>query len=298
MILLESVKKLTLSSLTTLLLLFQAFPIDFWQFNPSIGDIFGNETERKFFEEYRVTRKIQDLDTWLILASGVYDQNKILYYKQLIDKLVTNISNSLKSQKLSKYDTAKFIFDYLHQNVFRSYLEKSTDLDQLFDTGYYNCVNSTALYNIILKKFGFDPRVVQLPDHIFSVFYLDGYKVEVETTAKKGFDVVRNPEAIKELREKTSYIYVPEGKGKRAEVKEEGLIASMYANQVLNYKDSSNYIEILKSSIKALLLEGDLFLAYTNLRSAYVGLFVEYANKNDYSLAIKLAEECLTIFPN
>lgn len=270
--------------------------LNFKDFKSSIGSIYNSELERKFFEEYIRTGKIQDIDTWMIMASGVYDTSKIAYYKQMIDRVYTDISNSLKDRRLSRYDTAKFIFDYLHQNIFKSYLEQSTDIDQLFDTGYYNCVNSTAIYNLILKKFGFEPRVIQLPDHIFSVFYLDDYRVEVETTARKGFDVVRNPDAIKELRERTSYVYVPEGKGKRVEVGDNGLLASMYANQVLVYKDVGNYAEILKASIKALILETNLFLAYTNLRSAYIGLFTDYSKKDNYEKAIELAEESLTIF--
>lgn len=270
--------------------------LNFKDFKSSIGSIYNSELERKFFEEYIRTGKIQDIDTWMIMASGVYDTSKITYYRQMIDRIYTDISNSLKDRRLSRYDTAKFIFDYLHQNIFKSYLEQSTDIDQLFDTGYYNCVNSTAIYNLILKKFGFEPRVIQLPDHIFSVFYLDDYRVEVETTARKGFDVVRNPDAIKELREKTSYVYVPEGKGKRVEVGDNGLLASMYANQVLVYKDVGNYAEILKASIKALILETNLFLAYTNLRSAYIGLFTDYSKKDNYEKAIELAEESLTIF--
>ncbi|MCS7299440.1 MAG: tetratricopeptide repeat protein [Spirochaetia bacterium] len=272
--------------------------LNFNDFKSSVGSIYNSELERKFFEDYARTGKIQDMDTWMIMASGVYDTSKIAYYKQMIDRISTDISNSLKDRKLSRYDTAKFIFDYLHQNIFKSYLEQSTDIDQLFDTGYYNCVNSTAIYNLILKKFGFEPRVIQLPDHIFSVFYLDNYRVEVETTARKGFDVVRNPDAIKELKERTSYVYVPEGKGKRVEVGDDGLLASMYANQVLVYKDVGNYAEILKASIKALILETNLFLAYTNLRSAYIGLFTDYSKKNNYEKAIEFAEESLTIFRN
>ncbi|MCX8029001.1 MAG: hypothetical protein N2712_03295 [Brevinematales bacterium] len=274
------------------------FAVDFWQFRTSVGSIYNTDLERKMFEEYIKTKRIGDIETWLILASGTYDPNRILYYKSLIDKMSSEISNSVKDKRVSRYDLAKLIFDYLHQNVFKSYLERSTDLDQLFDTGYYNCVNSTAIYNILLKRFGFDPKVVQLPDHIFSVIYLDNYKIEIETTARKGFDVVRNPEAIKELRERTSYVYIPEGKGFRVEIGDEGLIASMYANQVLNYKDTGNYTEILKASIKALILETNLFLAYTNLRSSYIGIFTDYVKKKDYENAILFAEESLQIFKN
>lgn len=290
--------KVLLSTIILLLLQVYVFPVDFWQFRTSVGDVFNSDLEKNFFENYKKTGKIQDIDTWLLMASGVYNAEKLSFYKQIIDRMAYDISNSLQIQKLSRYDTAKFIFEYLHKNLFKAYLEKSTDLDQLFDTGYYNCVNSTAIYNMLLKRFGFEPKVIQLSDHIFSVIYLDNYRVEVETTTKKGFDVVRNPDAIKELKEKTSYVYVPEGKGMRVEIGDEGLVASMYANQVLNYKDIKGYNEILKASIKALMLETNLFLAYTNLRSSYVGLFSDYASSKNYPLAIQLAEESLEIFTN
>ncbi len=285
-------------SILFLLLTKYVFTVDFWEFKTLVGSVFNSDLEKKFFEDYRKLGKISDIDTWLLMASGVYDNEKIKYYRNFIDKLVSDISNSLVGQKISRYDLAKYIFDYLHKNIFRDYLEKSTDLDQLIDSGYYNCVNSTAMYNLLLKRFGYEPKVIQLPDHIFSVLYFDGYKIEIETTARKGFDVVRNPEAIKELKSRTSYVYVPEGKGSRVEIGDNGLIASMYANQVLNYKDISNYTEILKCSIKALILETNLFLAYTNLRSAYIGLFTKEVKVGNYQFAINLAEESLKIFPN
>lgn len=290
-------KRLTLAILFGVGIYTLAFSTNFWEFRSHVGEVFNSPLEKEFFEEYRKTGRIKDLDTWLIMASGVYEQSKISFYRNQIDKLVLEVSNELKRKEISKYDTAKLIFDFLHQKVFKLYVERSTDIDQLLDTGHYNCVNSTALYNIILKKFGFEPKVIQLPDHIFSVFYIGTYKVEVETTARKGFDVVRNPEAVKELREKTSYVYVPEGRGTRIEIGDEGLIASVYANQVLNYKDTGNFTEILKSSIKALMLEPNLFLAYTNLRSAYIGLFTKLANEKKYQTSIQLAEESLKVFP-
>lgn len=273
------------------------YAVDFWEFKISLGSIFNSEMERMYFEEYK-KGNIKDLETWLIMASGVYDQKEIAYYKGLIDKIYNDIHNHLKANRMSRYDTAKFVLEYLHKNVFRAYLEKSTDIDQLFDTGYYNCVNSTAIYNIILRRLGFSPKVIQLPDHIFSVVYIDNYKVEVETTSAKGFDVVRNPEVIKELKERTSYVYLPEGKGFRVEIGDEGLIASMYANQVLVFQSLGKYEEIIKSSIKALILEPNLFLAYTNLRSAYIGLINDNLKNSNYSGAITLVNEVLSIFTN
>lgn len=273
-----------------------SFSVDFWNFRSSIGELFKSDLEKNYFYEYKITKKISDFDVWLLMASGVYSLEDIKLYKSRIDLIYSDISNKISGRKISKYDLAKFIFDYLHQNVLKDYVEKSTDLDALFDTGYYNCVNSTAIYNILLKRFGFEPKAIQLSDHIFTAIYLDDYLIEVETTARKGFDVVRNPDALKELKERTLYVYVPAGKGKRTEVGDEGVIATVYANQVLIFKDVKRYDEIIKSSIKALMLEPNLSIAYTNLRSAYIGIFSQYADKGDWANAVFLAKEALSIF--
>ncbi|MGC8964179.1 MAG: hypothetical protein ACP5KI_02270 [Brevinematia bacterium] len=271
---------------------------DPWNFKFSVGEIFKTDLERKFFYEYKSKGEIPDFEVWLLMASGVYSPEDIKLYKSKIDSISSDISNKISGKKISRYDLAKFIFEYLHQNILKEYLEKATDLDALFDTGYYNCVNSTAIYNILLERFGFKPKAIQLPDHIFTIIYLDDYPIEVETTARKGFDVVRNPDAIKELKDRTPYIYVPSSKGKRVEVDDEGVIATMYVNQVLVFKDIKRYDEILKSSAKGLILEPNLSIAYTNLRSAYIGIFSDYADKDDWGNAILFAKEALSIFEN
>jgi len=286
-----------------LLLFFSSIPlcsgysVDFWNFKPFVGSVFNSPLEEKLFYEYKSTGKINDLTTFVIVASAV-PQDKIDYYRTLINNFAVNIVNEAKDKKFSKYDIAKYSFNYLHNNLFKGYKADATRISDVFDTGYYNCASSTAIYNIVLYKFGLQPKVIILPDHIFSIFYIDSYKVEVETTTKYGFDVVRNPKGIEDLLKLTSFSYVPEGKDKRIEAGDEGLVSVLYANQVLLYKDVGNYEEILKASIKSLMLMPNLNVAYTNLRSAYIGLINKYNDLKDFDTMVKVGKEALIIFPS
>jgi tetratricopeptide (TPR) repeat protein len=290
-------KRIVLKVIFVLVLFRFVYSVDFWSFKPFVGSVFNGPLEEKLFYEYKNTGKISDLASFVILASGV-QENKVGYYKNIINNVALDISNGLKDKKLSRYDTAKYVFDYLHKNVFKSYKLDAVRISDVLDRGDYNCASSTGVYNVFLYSFGFQPKVIILPDHVFTVFYIDSYKVEVETTTKYGFDVVRNPEGLKEFARLTSFSYVPEGKGKRIESGDEGLISVLYADQVLIYKDIKNYEEILKASIKALMLMPNLNVAYTNLRSAYIGLLGEYNDLRDFDTMVKIAKEALTIFPN
>ncbi len=272
------------------------YSVDFWNFKPFVGNVFVGSLEEKFFYDYKKTGKINDITSFVILASGV-PLEKVDHYKIIIDELVGSIQSELRGRKLSRYDTAKYVFDYLHKNVFRMYKVNATRISDIFDSGSYNCASSTALYNVLLYRLGIQPKVIILPDHIFTVFYVDSYKVEVETTTKYGFDVVRNPKGIEEFVRLTAFSYVPEGKGKRIEAGDEGLLSVLYADQVLIYKDVRNYEEILKASIKALMLMPNLDIVYTNLRSAYVGLISKYNDLKDFDTMVKVGKEALTIFP-
>lgn len=290
-------KRIVLKVIFVLVLFRFVYSVDFWSFKPFVGSVFNGPLEEKLFYEYKNTGKVNDLASFVILASGV-QEDKVGYYKNIINNVALDIANGLKDKKLSRYDTAKYIFDYLHKNVFKSYKLDAVKISDVLDRGNYNCASSTGVYNVFLYSFGFQPKVIILPDHVFTVFYIDSYKVEVETTTKYGFDVVRNPEGLKEFARLTSFSYVPEGKGKRIESGDEGLISVLYADQVLIYKDIKNYEEILKASIKALMLMPNLNVAYTNLRSAYIGLLGKYNDLRDFDTMVKIAKEALTIFPN
>ncbi len=263
-----------------------------------LSPIYYSETEKEYIESAYKNGEIKNLEVFCFFASGVFDQKKISEYISFLDNLEKDIKNTIPKEHIGKrYSVAKYIFEYLHQKVFKKYLEKATDLDILINTGNYNCVSSTAFYNIVLKRFGIDARAIELPDHIFTVFYVDNYRVEVETTTKYGFDVLRNTNSIKEFEKLTSFRYIPEGKGKRREIGDKELIASMYNNQVLLYKDIGAYEIILKNSLKAIVLDPKLEIAYTNLRSAYLGVIKKSIDERDFPASIALAKEALKIFP-
>lgn len=136
-----------------------------------------------------------------ILASGRYELADYERIEKLIDRFASTF-DSKTGNKLDPWKKGELLNSSMHHAFFglrdaensKQSKLSNYDLDQsaltgIFKNNTFNCISSSLLYAVLLRKLGFDAQGVMLPSHAFIQINLeDGRKVEVETTSPSGYD--------------------------------------------------------------------------------------------------------------
>jgi tetratricopeptide (TPR) repeat protein len=131
------------------------------------------------------------IDAFLI-ASGVSDrQGRDAYFKKLDQ--ITAASRSATASAKTPIERGDALLKFLHKGPMRAgYNPQQTRLSVLIDTGKYNCVSATALYQIIATRLGLAVQALSIPSTVEGhamIMYLDGdRRIDVETTNPDGFN--------------------------------------------------------------------------------------------------------------
>src|SRR5690606_4233018 len=99
-------------------------------------------------------------------------------------KFQTHIS-SLNDEKVrnKKNDRkVKYMYDYIHNTFLKKYEERNR-FEEIFQTGYYNCVSASALYALAFEELNIPYTIKELPSHVYLVAYPQGEQVKIETTS-------------------------------------------------------------------------------------------------------------------
>jgi hypothetical protein len=153
------------------------------------------ELEKREYARIRSVKGLPSYDGRLIrlylLASEVTSTEELQAYMDRFDSMLAEIRR--KTKNLSRYHRAEYTLHYLHDNLFRVRMKGkgagyNIGIRRTFDEGHFNCYKSALIYNAMLDEMGIKTGYVSVPGHIFTIVYIDGKKVEVETTNRYGFD--------------------------------------------------------------------------------------------------------------
>ena len=165
-----------------------------------------------------------------LYASGVGEE-EIPAYRGRIDSLIAGLPAYLRSGG-GELPPGEAVLLYLHEKTLRRYSEPQTRIDQLLDTGSYNCVSSAVLYMLLAKSAGLEVEGVVTPDHAFCRVAVQGGGVDVETTNPHGY----NPGQKREFQNafgETGFSYVPPGNYRlRTSIGERELIGLILQNRI------------------------------------------------------------------
>lgn len=143
----------------------------------------------------------------------------------------------------SQAQLADAVLGKLYEKLLVQYSEKQSSLSETFLSGTYNCVTSSVLYLLAAKEAGIDVRGQRGPLHAFCSVYVDGKKIDVETTNPYGF----NPGTKKPLESNGKgehYTIVPKRYySGRAEVSDRMLVSLIMRNLSADFTDRGNYYE-------------------------------------------------------
>jgi len=127
------------------------------------------------------------------LASGINTPETMKQYMNQYNSLLKYIKSKLRSKKLNKYNKAEYILHLIHSKLFIKVQTGAAagyniGIKKTFDEKAYNCYKSALIYNSILSDLGFVTALISVPEHIYSIVYIDGQYIDVETTSRYGFD--------------------------------------------------------------------------------------------------------------
>lgn len=83
---------------------------------------------------------------------------------------------------------ARRLHRFLHDRAFLHYRDDADGIDDVLARGDFNCVSSTLLEGLLAASLGLTPQIVSGSRHVFLRLDLPSRTVDVETTAREGFD--------------------------------------------------------------------------------------------------------------
>jgi len=223
-----------------------------------------------------------DLFHAAMVVEGVRDLNQIQAYEAKLNAVVAGVRAD------SKNELARKLFEALHRDILtKPYDTDCTQLGQVFETGHFNCVSATVLFNILADKAGLVACALEMPGHALSRVQLDGVLMNIETTAPNWFSLptatARNAATLYRVAKPALAQPLPPTASRQGnavvditvnaddlaknlrEITPVQLIATIYYNQGVDHMKAGRYAEAAMANIKALHLDPNSDTAWGNL---------------------------------
>ena len=137
-----------------------------------------------------------------------------------------------------------YVLGFMHKKFLKGYLENQTRLDEIINTGRYNCVSSAVLYAILAEAAGLDVRGVMTKDHAFATVAAGTEIIDVETTNPYGFDPGSRREFHDAFGKLTGFAYVPSRNYRdRADISLLELCSLILSNRIADLEKRNRYNE-------------------------------------------------------
>jgi hypothetical protein len=198
-----------------------------------------------------------------LIAGGVERQEELHIYGRRFDALVADLRKSDQVRGTPR-ERAKAVFTFLHRSILTGgYHLQASDVRQAFDSGRFNCVTSTVLFNCLAARFDLNVVGLEAPGHAMSRLELPKETLDIETTssrwlARRGVSGTTVPRQISDVQ----------------------LVATIYYNRGVDWLAEKNYSKAVAANIKALDPENAAtkgnYLATINNWAIALGLSGEY----------------------
>ena len=147
-------------------------------------------------------------------------------------------------------ERGEYILNYIHRRFLRSYSGRQTRMDQLFNTGRYNCVSSAVLYMILAVSAGLDVSGVVTRDHAFVTVRAGTELIDVETTNRYGFDPGHRKDFHDDFGRTTGFAYVPARNYRdRSAISQLELVSLILSNRISEAESRNRYAEAVSLAL-------------------------------------------------
>ncbi len=151
----------------------------------------SNGQEHIFASKERLNN-IHDILALYIDSSNQNNEN----INNKVDKLIAKLEKA-KTRRKSDYSFLRALFYKTHNSILKDY-DRLASMGETLEKGSFGCVTGTAIYALLLEHFGYEYKVIELPNHVFIHLELDNASYIFESTlAFDGFR--RSNEALDKI---------------------------------------------------------------------------------------------------
>lgn len=229
-----------------------------------------------------------------LIAGGVGGQKQLDLCVGRFNALADEAA-SLVAAEAAPETRAQQLFDFMHRRILvGGYRLESTDLAATLESGRFNCVSSTVLFNWLAARFGLDSVALELPGHAMSRLRLGGADLDVETTCPGWFQLRHDPRRQAALVAKTLGVGLSSSRPGR-EVSPVELIAMIYYNRGVDLLSEQRFAEAAAANAKALRLDPTSETARGNLLATLNNWAITFGARHQYEEAIRLLSQGLEL---
>ncbi|MCL2306111.1 MAG: hypothetical protein FWC43_12275 [Planctomycetaceae bacterium] len=246
------------------------------------------------------------------------DSAKIAGCEKRLDRIADVIREKARKNpeiKENKEELTKLIFEALHSELLTgAYNIENTNPADSFETGNYNCVSATVLFNSLAQKSGLDVCGLEMSGHVLSrAKYGNSFYRDLETTCPNWFSLKSAKERQVATQSKigggtTQTVAKPLTAGKTdelvqisrktREITDVQLVAAIYYNQGYDHWQANRLPEAAVATAKALLLDPENENAWGNLIGAINNIALSFSmEQKRHDIAAGLLDQIELIDP-
>jgi tetratricopeptide (TPR) repeat protein len=224
------------------------------------------------------------------VAGGVADESTLQEYLARYRTWLKRLR-----QLAPREEQAAVVFGFLHQKILTGeYDLRCSRMTEVFDTGNYNCVTATILFNVLAAEVGLKASGGESPAHVVSLVRTSRGVLEIETTSPQWFERARSGNLPR-----------PTPSGKNAprppferELHAPELTAIVYYNVGVDLAEQHDYAEAVAANYKALRLDPQCQNARGNLLAAVNNWALHLAECEEFAEAVELLEHGRRLAPD
>ena len=257
---------------------------------------------------------VEFLDAVLI-AEGV-TQERRLASERIYNSLLAEL-RSETVQARSEREKVRIVFEFLHRRVLTgSYNLNRSSAAVSLETGVYNCVSASILFNALARSVGLISYGLETPGHAKSRIDFGDEYLDIETTCpdwdllpdrpvKRETDVTVARPISSETADitptgdssETASPAAAKAKPRCREVTPVEFVATIYYNIGVDYYQAGRYGPAIAAYLKAATLDPNNRTVLGNLKATLNNLAIELATRKNFAEAIRLTEQGLLLDP-
>jgi tetratricopeptide (TPR) repeat protein len=245
-----------------------------------------NAAEREVFAKAETGElDIAQLFAAALVAGGVDSPDEIRAYEGRFRQLAQRLERRVAEAGDAAGDPAAraaLVHAFVHNEILTgAYHLGCSRISQAMDTGAYNCVSATILFNVLAAEVGLETSANEASVHVLSVVRTARGPLHVETTCPRWFDLPGNK--------------APPGDGRPSSlpvayraIGVPGLVALVYYNLAVDLAEQRRFDEAIALNYKALRLDPGNLNARVNLLAAVNNWALELGQREQFAEAIGL----------
>ncbi|AWW30071.1 hypothetical protein DN752_08000 [Echinicola strongylocentroti] len=151
-----------------------------------------------------------------------------------LDKLIGKLDKRSKRKAYKEWFLSE-VFYKAHQYVLKEYVKHSS-FNEALTTGSYDCVSGSAIYGLLLDRYGFEYEVIETDYHVFLLIHGEGDRRYIYESTEPRAGFIKDQEAVNQY---ISVFNTEVINGKVDQLAELGSVTSQFSEESTIYASIS-----------------------------------------------------------